>query len=34
MVKRLFAGEKVTQEQSGMSKREWTELMEALGRSG
>ena len=32
MVKRLLAGEKVTQEESGMSKREWTEVMEVLGR--
>jgi thymidylate synthase (FAD) len=34
VVKRLIAGEKVTQEQSGMSKREWAELMETLGRAG
>jgi thymidylate synthase (FAD) len=34
MVKRLLAGERVTQEQSGMSKREWTEVMETLGRTG
>ncbi|HYL32996.1 MAG TPA: FAD-dependent thymidylate synthase [Stellaceae bacterium] len=33
VVKKLLAGEKVTQESSGLSKREWTELMEALGRS-
>jgi thymidylate synthase (FAD) len=33
MVKRLLAGERVTQEQSGMSKREWSEVMETLGRS-
>ncbi|MDE2229510.1 MAG: FAD-dependent thymidylate synthase [Alphaproteobacteria bacterium] len=32
VVKKLLAGEKVTQESSGLSKREWTELMEALGR--
>ncbi len=32
VVKELLAGEKVTQEASGLSKREWTELMEALGR--
>ncbi len=32
VVKTLLAGEKVTQETSGLSKREWTELMEALGR--
>ena len=34
VVKRLIAGETVSQEESGMSKREWTELMEMLGRSG
>jgi len=33
VVRRLIAGETVTQEESGMSKREWTELMETLGRS-
>jgi len=33
VVKKLLAGEKVTQESSGLSKREWTELMEALGRN-
>jgi thymidylate synthase (FAD) len=33
-VRRLVAGEAVTQEESGMSKREWTELMEMLGRKG
>jgi thymidylate synthase (FAD) len=32
VVKRLIAGESVTQEESGLSKREWTELMAALGR--
>ena len=32
VVKKLLAGEKVTQETSGLSKREWIELMEALGR--
>jgi thymidylate synthase (FAD) len=32
VVKRLIAGERVTQEESGMSKREWTEVLEALGR--
>jgi thymidylate synthase (FAD) len=32
VVKRLIAGQKVTQAESGVSKREWTELMEALGR--
>ncbi len=31
VVTKLLAGEKVTQESSGLSKREWTELMEALG---
>ncbi|MBU6508364.1 MAG: FAD-dependent thymidylate synthase [Alphaproteobacteria bacterium] len=31
VVKKLLAGEKVTQEASGLSKREWTELMAALG---
>src|SRR3984893_1280348 len=30
VVKRLVAGEKITQEGSGMSKREWSELMETL----
>jgi thymidylate synthase (FAD) len=34
MVKRLLAGERVTQEESGMSKREWTEVMEVLGQQG
>ena len=33
VVKKLLTGEKVTQESSGLSKREWTELMEALGRN-
>jgi thymidylate synthase (FAD) len=32
VVKRLLAGEAVTQENSGLGKREWTELMETLGR--
>ncbi|HJM51776.1 MAG TPA: FAD-dependent thymidylate synthase [Alphaproteobacteria bacterium] len=32
-VKRLIAGEEVEQAASGMSKREWTELMETLGRA-
>jgi thymidylate synthase (FAD) len=31
-VKRMLAGEAVTAEQVGLSKREWTELMAALGR--
>jgi len=30
VVKRLIAGEKVTQEESGMTKREWSELAETL----
>ena len=34
VVKRLLAGEDVTQESSGMGKREWRELMAALGREG
>jgi thymidylate synthase (FAD) len=34
VVKRLIAGEKVTQEASGLGKREWGELMEVLGRDG
>ena len=33
-VRRLLAGEAVTQEDSGLSKREWRELMETLGRAG
>jgi len=32
VVQKLLAGEKVTQESSGLSKREWAELMEALRR--
>ena len=32
VVRRMLDGETVTQEDSGMSKREWTELMDALGR--
>ncbi len=32
VVRRLVAGETVTQGQSGLSKREWAELMQALGR--
>jgi len=32
IVRRLVAGEQVAQEGSGLSKREWRELMEALGR--
>jgi thymidylate synthase (FAD) len=34
VVKRMLDGEKVSQETSGLSKREWVELMETLGRSG
>ena len=34
VVRRLAAGEAVEQEDSGMSKREWRELMEALGGDG
>ncbi len=34
VVKRMLAGETVTQETSAMSKREWRELMDALGREG
>jgi thymidylate synthase (FAD) len=33
VVRRLLAGETVTQEQSGLSKREWRELMATLGRT-
>ena len=33
-VRRLLAGEAVTQETSGMSPREWRELMASLGREG
>ncbi len=33
VVRRLLAGEAVTQEQSGLSKREWLELMATLGRT-
>jgi thymidylate synthase (FAD) len=32
IVRRMVAGEQVAQEGSGLSKREWRELMEALGR--
>ena len=32
VVKAMLAGEQVTQESSGMSKREWVELMAVLGR--
>jgi thymidylate synthase (FAD) len=34
VVRRLLSGETVTQEESGMSKREWSELMAMLGRKG
>lgn len=33
IVRRMLAGEAVAQEDSGLSKREWTELMELLGRA-
>jgi thymidylate synthase (FAD) len=33
VVKRLLAGQAVTQPESGLNRREWTELMEVLGRS-
>ena len=32
IVQRMLAGEAVTQEASGLSKREWRELMGTLGR--
>jgi thymidylate synthase (FAD) len=32
VIKRMLAGENVTQADSGLSKREWTELMATLGR--
>jgi thymidylate synthase (FAD) len=32
IVQRLLAGEDVSQENSGLSAREWRELMESLGR--
>jgi thymidylate synthase (FAD) len=34
MLKRLLAGEAVEQKGSGLSKREWAEMMAALGREG
>jgi thymidylate synthase (FAD) len=34
VVRRLLSGETVTPEESGMSKREWSELMAMLGRKG
>jgi thymidylate synthase (FAD) len=33
VVKRMLAGESVSPAESGMSKREWTELMAVLGRT-
>jgi len=33
-VKRLLAGETVTQAESALGKREWSELMATLGREG
>jgi thymidylate synthase (FAD) len=32
VIKRLLSGEAVMQAESGLSKREWTELMAVLGR--
>jgi thymidylate synthase (FAD) len=32
ILRRMLAGEAVTQPESGLSKREWTEMMAALGR--
>ena len=32
VVRRMIAGEPVAQEESGLSKREWTELMAVLGK--
>jgi thymidylate synthase (FAD) len=34
VVRRMLAGEAVAQEASGLSKREWRELMDLLGREG
>jgi len=34
VLKRMLAGEPVEQKGSGLNKREWTEMMEALGREG
>jgi len=34
IVQRMLAGEAVAQEGSGLSKREWRELMDMLGRAG
>ena len=33
VLKRMLAGEAVEQPGSGLSKREWTELMDVLGKS-
>jgi thymidylate synthase (FAD) len=32
ILKRMLAGEAVAQPESGLSKREWAEMMAALGR--
>jgi thymidylate synthase (FAD) len=32
ILRRMLAGEAVTQETSGLSKREWREMMEVLGQ--
>jgi thymidylate synthase (FAD) len=32
ILRRMLAGEAVTQETSGLSKREWREMMDMLGR--
>jgi thymidylate synthase (FAD) len=32
-LKRMLGGEAMNQEQSGLSKREWREFMDALGRA-
>ena len=32
-VKRMLAGEEVSQKDSGLSPREWREMLEALGRA-
>jgi thymidylate synthase (FAD) len=34
VVRKMLAGEPVDQASSGMSKREWAELMQVLGRPG
>jgi thymidylate synthase (FAD) len=33
VVRRLLAGEQISQAESGLSKREWRELMATLGRA-